>query len=102
MDGDGKIDYQEWLAAAFDHKKLFTKENLTKAFKIFDLNNDNYIQASEFYIVLPTNNLSSNELSRTRTLWGNEAHIGCHDLGLSSKEENVVFADNSTWIDMIK
>ena len=28
LDGNGKIDFEEFLVAATDHKKLFTRENI--------------------------------------------------------------------------
>ena len=36
LDGDGKIDFQEFLTAAYDLKKVFTKDNISIAFKLFD------------------------------------------------------------------
>jgi len=33
---DGKVDYTEFLTAAFDRQKLLSEPNLVKAFNIFD------------------------------------------------------------------
>ena len=50
---DGRLDYQAFLTAAYDHKKLLNKENIQKAFNIFDLNHDGYIDQEEFSHVVP-------------------------------------------------
>ena len=34
--GDGNVDYSEFISAAFDKVKLITEPNLIKAFRIFD------------------------------------------------------------------
>jgi calcium-dependent protein kinase len=36
MDGNGTIDYNEFLAATLNRNKLFSKSNLEAAFKAFD------------------------------------------------------------------
>ena len=41
--GDGNVDYSEFLTAAFDKVKLITEPNLEKAFKIFDKDGDGSI-----------------------------------------------------------
>jgi calcium-dependent protein kinase len=43
LDGDGKIDYAEFIQAAIDHKHLLNKQNLEIAFNMFDLNHDGEI-----------------------------------------------------------
>ena len=35
-DGDGKIDYTEFITAAYNREMLLSKENLDIAFKMFD------------------------------------------------------------------
>jgi len=39
----GKINYSEFLLAAFDRRELMRKENLWAAFKYFDIENLGYI-----------------------------------------------------------
>lgn len=41
--GDGNVDYSEFIAAAFDKVKLLTEPNIQKAFKIFDKDGDGSI-----------------------------------------------------------
>jgi len=36
LDGDGKIDYLEFIQAAIDHKALLNKENILSIFNMFD------------------------------------------------------------------
>ncbi|EEA06411.1 protein kinase domain-containing protein [Cryptosporidium muris RN66] len=51
-DGNGRIDYTEFLAASIDHK-LYEQESLCKAaFKVFDLDMDGRISPSELHRVL--------------------------------------------------
>ena len=54
LDGDGRIDYHEFITAAFDHKNLATEKNLENAFNLLDLNKDGFIDVDEFRIILPT------------------------------------------------
>ena len=39
-DGNGKIDFTEFIAAAYNKQKLLNEENLHTAFKIFDVDGD--------------------------------------------------------------
>jgi Ca2+-binding EF-hand superfamily protein len=43
LDGDGKIDYQEFIQAAIKHQALLNEENIKIAFNIFDENGDGKI-----------------------------------------------------------
>ena len=45
--GDGNVDYSEFIAAAFDKVKLLTEPNLEKAFKVFDQDGDGRISQDE-------------------------------------------------------
>jgi calcium-dependent protein kinase len=40
VDGNGKIDFTEFIAAAYNKQKLLNEENLHTAFKIFDMDGD--------------------------------------------------------------
>jgi Ca2+-binding EF-hand superfamily protein len=40
LDGDGKIDYNEFIQAAINHKSLLNKENIKHIFDLFDQNKD--------------------------------------------------------------
>ena len=46
-DGDGQIDYDEFLSATVDHAQLLNKQNFTSIFKIFDKNGDGKISIEE-------------------------------------------------------
>ena len=45
--GDGKIDYTEFMTAAFKKQTLVQEENLKKAFEIFDSDGDGQISLEE-------------------------------------------------------
>ena len=47
LDGDGRIDYQEFIQAAINHRAMLNKENIKIAFNIFDENADGKISCSE-------------------------------------------------------
>ncbi len=49
----GEVDYNKFLSAAVDHKKLVTKENIEKAFKLFDTNKEGLIDINHFKQALP-------------------------------------------------
>jgi len=46
--GDGLIDYTEFITAAFDKSKLLSQENMRKAFDLLDSNGDGEISVDEF------------------------------------------------------
>ena len=47
LDGDGKIDYLEFIQSAINHKSLINKENVQIVFSIFDQNQDGKISIEE-------------------------------------------------------
>ena len=47
LDGDGKIDYAEFIQATIEHKALLNEQNIKAAFKMFDLNGDGSISTDE-------------------------------------------------------
>lgn len=47
MDGDGKIDYAEFIQATIDHKSMVNDETIKAAFSMFDLNGDGQISRDE-------------------------------------------------------
>jgi len=46
-DGDGKIDYIEFIQGAIDHKSLLNAQNMKILFSMFDLNGDGKISVQE-------------------------------------------------------
>ena len=72
LDGSGKIDFEEFLVAATDHKKLFTKESIQIAFNLFDFNKTGKIKISDFVKILPHNNI--NEKLTEHTISFNKKH----------------------------
>ena len=46
-DGDGRIDYTEFIAAAFNRELLLSSENLQAAFRIFDADGSGAISLAE-------------------------------------------------------
>jgi calcium-dependent protein kinase len=47
VDGDGMIDYVEFVSAAIDHRALINKENIQSIFNLFDANGDGSITMEE-------------------------------------------------------
>lgn len=47
LDGDGKIDYLEFIQAAINHQALLNKDNIQSMFQLFDTNNDGSISMQE-------------------------------------------------------
>ena len=54
LDGDGRLDFHEFIAGAVDHSKIVTKKNMQYMFQLFDANNDGVIELDEFKNALPT------------------------------------------------
>ena len=46
-DGSGALEYDEFIAAAMNPQKLYSKKNLIKAFKLFDTDNSGTISVNE-------------------------------------------------------
>ena len=47
INGDGKIDYQEFITAAVNRSKLINDQNLEIAFKMFDQDGNGQISITE-------------------------------------------------------
>ena len=47
IDGDGQIDFTDFLAAATDKQKLLTQQNLKRTFKLLDRDGDGYINLED-------------------------------------------------------
>lgn len=45
--GDGKIDFTEFVSAVFDRKKILNKSNIEIAFKLFDTDHNGQITKEE-------------------------------------------------------
>ena len=54
LDGNGLVDFREFLTAAIDHKKYLTKANIDNMFEVFDKDKDNHISMEEFEFYLPS------------------------------------------------
>jgi calcium-dependent protein kinase len=57
LDGNGVIDYNEFLAAAMNRKKVLSKKNLEATFKAFDLDGSGKISVDEIstFFIDPSN-----------------------------------------------
>ena len=51
LDGDGTIDYTEFIAAAFQKDLLLSSDNLQRAFRMFDTDGDGTISKEELKAV---------------------------------------------------
>lgn len=61
IDRSGFIEYQEFLSATLDIKKLLTEENLITAFKMFDKDHSGKISSEELRNILVVGNEKSDE-----------------------------------------
>ena len=52
VDGNGFIEYEEFLRAGLDKDKLLTEDNLKTAFRLFDINTRNKVNSEELKQVL--------------------------------------------------
>jgi calcium-dependent protein kinase len=52
VDGNGFIEYEEFLRAGLNKEKIITKENLETSFKLYDINKRGKINAQELGMVL--------------------------------------------------
>jgi calcium-dependent protein kinase len=58
-DGDGEIDFTEFISAAFDKRALLTQANLDAAFKTFDIDGNGKITKEELKAVFAAGHASS-------------------------------------------
>ena len=49
INGDGKIDYIEFVQAAIDHQSMLNENNIQIAFNMFDINKDGKISKDELH-----------------------------------------------------
>ena len=65
-DGNGGVDFQEFVTASIDHKKNINNESLRMAFDRFDINKDGTISIDEFKVIMPCKSgNSANEMNKT-------------------------------------
>ena len=64
-DGDGKIDYTEFITAAYNREMLLSKENLDIAFKMFDQDGNGQISMDELKQVFASGSASG----KTEDVW---------------------------------
>ena len=65
INGDGRIDYTEFMAAAYQKDLLLSTENLQNAFKLFDEDGDGYISKEEIKKVFGGENVSAERGDQT-------------------------------------
>ena len=57
-DGDGKIDYTEFITAAYNREMLLSQQNLQIAFKIFDQDGNGQLSMDELKAVFASGSAS--------------------------------------------
>ena len=68
LNGDDKIDFQEFFTAAIDHQKVCTDEDITALFNVLDKNHDGSIDVEEFNTTLPSHRHSTRKPTLRKTL----------------------------------
>ena len=66
LDGNGMVDYHEFMTAAVDYEKLITQQNLESAFKLFDTDGNGFINIADFKEQLPSTIFSKGEMDQQR------------------------------------
>ena len=64
IDGNGTIDYTEFVMATMNEKNMVTNEKLQQAFKLFDKDGNGSISAEEIKDVLGTGGMSSAQIEQ--------------------------------------
>ena len=64
-DGDGKIDYTEFITAAYNRELLLSQQNLQIAFKMFDQDGDGTLRMDELKSVFASGSASG----KTEDVW---------------------------------
>ncbi len=60
LDGNGYIDYNEFLTAAINRENILSKQNLEMTFRSFDKDNSGFISKEE--IIQVFNNIKDNSI----------------------------------------
>ena len=56
LDGDQRVDFHEFYAAAIDHQALFTQSTIETLFNILNTNsNGEELQITDFLRIMPSN-----------------------------------------------
>lgn len=63
IDGNGVIDYTEFLAAALDHKKHLTEQTCWKAFNVLDVDGDGKISQEELKCAIDSESFEEDGIS---------------------------------------
>ena len=64
FDGNGFIEYEEFIRVALPKEKLFTENNLKTAFDMFDLDKNGTISLEEFKTILGINKLNDKKVNK--------------------------------------
>ena len=64
-DGDGKIDYTEFITAAYNRELLLSQQNLQIAFKMFDQDGNGTLSMDELKSVFASGSASG----KTEDVW---------------------------------
>lgn len=67
--GDGKIDYSEFITAAVNRAQILSKQNLDTTFKIFDSDGNGMISVQELKDVFSGGTLLNTNFEETESVW---------------------------------
>ena len=69
LDGNGEIEFNEWIVASIDKNSLITEEKLKQAFSLFDADGSGTIRAHEVKATLTGNQSESDFSEEEGQLW---------------------------------
>lgn len=102
--GDGQVDFAEFVSAAYNRQKLISKKNLDIAFKIFDRDGDGQITKEEMKAVFSGGASKSELIQKFEQVWSEiMAEVDQNGDGQISYDEfseamTKVLLQRSTWL----
>ena len=82
LDGNGVIDYNEFLSCTVNKDKILRNENLELCFKAFDLDNSGKINLEEIYSIFKRGSKQGDDLEVFKEMLNNADENGDGEISL--------------------